>query len=95
MDFLPFGPEIRTVDEGLRVEIRSVDEQLRAEIRAGSQETQALARSLNEETRTHMLVLHEHLLERIRRLGEAPAFSRPGSTPRGGRKRKSPGGKKR
>jgi hypothetical protein len=38
-------------------------------------------RALNEETRAHMLVLHEDMVERIKRLGEGwPAPPAPGTT---------------
>jgi hypothetical protein len=61
----------------LRAEMCDGDEEtrrvLRDEIRAGDEQTRALVRTLNDETRTHMLVLHEDLVERVKRLGEAPA----------------------
>jgi hypothetical protein len=77
--------EMRTGDgeamQSLREEIRAGDEetrrQLREEIRAGDKETRWLMRELIAETRTHMLVLHEDLVERIKRIGEGPRAAMP------------------
>jgi uncharacterized coiled-coil DUF342 family protein len=66
--------EIVGVRDELRQEIAGVREELRTQTAA----THALMHSLIAETRTHMLVLHEEVLERIKRIGEAgPARNGP------------------
>jgi len=68
--------EMHAEFSALRAEMRAGDEAtrdlLRAEIQTGDEATRQLMRDLIQETRTHMLVLHEDLVERIKRLGEGP-----------------------
>jgi hypothetical protein len=59
---------------------------LREEIRAGDEATRQLMRELNQETRAHMLVLHEDLVERIKRIGEGPPSTAPAGNRAGGAK---------
>jgi len=95
--------EIRAGDEEtrrqLRDEIRAGDEetrrQLRDEIRTGDEATQSLMRELVQETRAHMLVLHEDLVERIKRIGEAPSSSPPAGAEAGGAPRRTRAARRR
>ena len=95
--------EIRVGDEEtrrqLRDEIRAGDEetrrQLRDEIRTGDEATQSLMRELVQETRAHMLVLHEDLVERIKRIGEAPSSSPPAGAEAGGAPRRTRAARRR
>jgi hypothetical protein len=64
--------EMRAEFSALRLEMRELNEETRREMRELNEETKQLARDLNAETRTHMLVLHEDLVERIKRIGEGP-----------------------
>jgi len=65
--------EMRSEFSAIREELRSVDEDirrtLRDEIRAGDEETRRVLstqmRELFEANKTHMLVLHEDLVQRI------------------------------
>jgi DNA repair ATPase RecN len=75
--------EMRSEFSALRAEVRASDDETRREMRALNEETKQLARDLNAETRTHMLVLHEDLVERIKRIGEgsAPPAAGPATWP--------------
>jgi predicted phage tail protein len=73
--------------DALSVQIQQLRQQmhdglsaLREEIRAGDEETRRVLREAVNETRTHMLVLHEDLVERIKRLGDALSSSPSAST---------------
>jgi archaellum component FlaC len=70
--------EIAGAREDLRQELRQEITGVRDELRAQTAATHALMHSLIAGTRTHMLVLHEEVLERIKLIGEAgPARKGP------------------
>ena len=71
--------EIADCRDELRSEIAAYRDELRAEVAA----THVLMRTLNDETRTHMLVLHEAVLERIKWLGEVRPAAAPSGTDTG------------
>ena len=65
--------EIAGVRDELRQEIVGFRDELRQEITGVHEGLRQLMHSLNAETRTHMLVLHEEVLERIKLIGEGPS----------------------
>ena len=74
-EFSAIRAEMRTGDlatqGSLREEIRAGDEETRRVLREEIRGSEDLMRELNRETRAHMLALHEDLVERIKRIGEA------------------------
>ena len=84
-EFSAIRVEMRTGDlatqASLREEIRAGDEETRRVLREEIRASENLMRELIGETRAHMLVLHEDLVERIKRIGEALApAAQPGHT---------------
>ena len=75
--------ELRSEIAGCRDELRSEIAAYRDELRAEVAATHVLMRTLNDETRTHMLVLHEAVLERIKWLGEVRPAAAPSGTDTG------------
>jgi archaellum component FlaC len=70
--------ELRQEIAGARDELHQEITGVRDELRAQTAATHALMHSLIGDTRTHMLVLHEEVLERIRLIGEGrPARNGP------------------
>jgi uncharacterized coiled-coil protein SlyX len=62
--------EIASCRDELRQEIIGVRDELRQEIAGTRDELRQLMHSLIADTRTHMLVLHEEVLDRIKLIGE-------------------------
>jgi chromosome segregation ATPase len=70
--------EIAGVKDDLRQEIAGLRDELRQEIAGARDELRQVMHTLIGETRTHMLVLHEEVLERIKLVGEGrPARKGP------------------